>query len=100
MIRILVEFLLPLILPTLVYGLWMALERRRAEKLGKGEPPGWGEAPWLWLSLAGVALAGMLTLGLTLMTDTGNAKGQYVPPRMEADGSIVPGHVAPKAPAR
>jgi hypothetical protein len=94
MIRILLEFLLPLVLPTLVYAGWMALEKRRAERLGKGE------APWVWLSLAGVVLAALLLFGLALMRDTGNAKGQYVPPRMEKDGRIVPGHVEPRGAQR
>jgi hypothetical protein len=100
MIRILLEFLLPLVLPTLVYAGWMALEKRRAERLGKGEAPSWREAPWVWLSLAGVVLAALLLFGLALMRDTGNAKGQYVPPRMEKDGRIVPGHVEPRGAQR
>ena len=100
MIRILIEFLLPLLLPTVVYGLWMAYERRRQEKLGRGEMPGWRDAPWVWLGLAGVVLTAVLLFGLVLMRDTGNAKGIYVPPRMAPDGSIAPAHVDPRPPSR
>ena len=100
MIRILLEFLLPLILPTVVYGLWMAFERRRQEKLGRGEPPTWRDAPFVWLGLAGVVLTAVLLFGLVLLRDTGNAKGQYVPPRLAPDGTIAPAHVEPRPPGR
>ncbi|MBL8833276.1 MAG: hypothetical protein JNL71_12870, partial [Rhodospirillales bacterium] len=67
MIRILLEFVVPLVLPLAVYAAWMAMEKRRADKLGHGEAPTWAEAPWVWLSLAGVLLAGVVTVGLVLM---------------------------------
>jgi len=90
-IRILLEFVVPLVLPLAVYAAWMAMEKRRADKLGHGEAPTWAEAPWVWLSLAGVLLAGVVTVGLVLMQGSQEARGTYVPPRMGEGGAVVPG---------
>ncbi|MBI1245388.1 MAG: hypothetical protein GC202_10315 [Alphaproteobacteria bacterium] len=96
MIRALFEVLLPLILPVFVYAAWMAMEKRRAEKLGHGEAPTWAEAPWVWLSLAGLILAGVATMGTVLMQETSAPRGTYVAPYVGEDGAIVPGHVERK----
>jgi len=95
MIRILLEILLPLVLPVFLYGAWMAMEKRRAEKIGHGEVPTWREAPWVWLSLAGIALVGVVTVGAVLMQETAGPRGTYVAPRMGEGGSVVPGRVNP-----
>ncbi|MBL8808413.1 MAG: hypothetical protein JNN22_16320 [Rhodospirillales bacterium] len=96
MIRILFEILVPLVAPVFVYAAWMAMEKRRAEKLGHGEAPTWAEAPWVWLSLAGLVLVGVVTLGTVLMQETAAPRGTYVAPRMGEDGAIVPGYVERK----
>ena len=96
MIRILFEFVVPLVLPLVLYAAWMATEKRRAEKLGHGETPGWSEAPWVWLSLAGLALAAVVTAGAVLLQDPPAARGNYVPPRMGEGGVVVPGRVEPE----
>ena len=95
MIRILLEFIVPLVLPLALYAAWMAMEKRRADKLGHGEAPTWAEAPWVWLSVAGVVLAGVVTVGLVLMQGSQEARGVYVPPRMGEGGTVVPGRVNP-----
>lgn len=96
MIRILVEFLLPVVLPTVVYFLWAASERRRKARLDAGETLRWQDAPWLWLAGIGVALTAVLSAGLALFGGE-TIEGVYVPPRLE-DGRIVPGHVEPVPP--
>jgi hypothetical protein len=93
--RILLEYVLPIALPTLIYFAWLAAERRRQARLGKGEPPRWQDAPWLWLGGLGLVLAAVITIGFALLRGEGT-EGRYVPPRLEG-GRIVPGHVEPPA---
>ena len=81
MLRILLQYLLPLLLPFLVYLAYVALTRGRAA--------GWlDNAPWLHLAVAGIVLMAisLLTWGLL----SGAPPDQvYVPPRLE-DGRVVP----------
>ncbi len=92
MTRILLQIVLPLILPFAVYAAWLSVERRRAEKLGRGEVPSWAEAPLVWLAGAGLGLALVATAGLALLQGGDKFDGRYVPARVE-DGRIVPGHI-------
>ena len=95
MLRILPEFLVPVLLPAAVYFLWLAHETRRIERLGRGEPPRWHDAPWLWLAGAGIVL--MLAIAKALALFGGDRAGPgYVPPQV-IDGEILPGHAAPPA---
>ncbi|WP_370151974.1 DUF6111 family protein [Ferrovibrio sp.] len=75
--------LLPLVLPFLLYGLYVWHVRRSG-----GEGP--AVTPWFWLSAIGLTLvvAGMIIGGLI----TGQEPGQYVPARFE-NGKILPGRV-------
>ena len=82
MLRILLQYLLPLLLPFLVYLAYVALTRGRAA--------GWlDDAPWLHLAAAGVVLmaASLLTWG---MMSGAPIDQVYIPPRFE-DGRVVPG---------
>ncbi len=94
MTRILLQIALPLALPFLAYAMWLAVERRRAEKLGRGEVPGWSEAPVVWLGAAGLTLAAIATAGFVLLQDGEKTGGVYVPPHLE-NGRVVPGHLDP-----
>lgn len=89
--RVVVEILLPLVLPTALYLLWLSAERRRREKLGSGETLAWADAPWIWLGAIGLLLATLVAVALALIGGEPTA-GQYVPPHV-IDGKIVPGHV-------
>ena len=43
-----------LLLPFLVYLLWLALSRRKAQLSAEGRLPAWQALPWTWLIIAGV----------------------------------------------
>ncbi|HEX6978388.1 MAG TPA: hypothetical protein VF342_03735 [Alphaproteobacteria bacterium] len=91
--RILLLYVLPILLPTLAYLAWLAVERRRVARAGEANMRRWPDLPWLSLLLLGLALA--VTAGVVkhLVTASGT-QGVYVPPRL-IDGRIVPGHVEP-----
>ena len=90
MIRILLTVVLPLSLPSLVYFLWFARERRRAEAAGTPEKmPRLGDVPWFVLASAGVAIAAVVMFASSIYS--GDEPGRvYVPPHVE-DGRFVPG---------
>lgn len=81
MSRILLQYLLPLLLPFLIYLAWAALTRGRRQH--------WLEdAPWVPLSIAGVALLTVSLFSWSLLT--GDEPGaRYQPPRFEG-GRVVP----------
>lgn len=90
MTRIMLQYVLPLLLPALVFLVWVMLTRQRAggqetamERLQKG--------PWFWLIVGGFALmaAGLAYVGLTQGSKPG---GIYQAPRYE-DGRVIPGGV-------
>lgn len=97
MIRLLAEFALPLVAPTIVYGLWLVWERRRLERQGQGETQSWADAPWIWLGGVGIALMVTVAGVLGLSRSLGDIGGQYVAPRV-VDGKVVPAHVDPPRP--
>jgi hypothetical protein len=98
MLRVLLEYIVPLVLPSLLYLAWLAYENKRIAQGGAGVSRRWQEGPWVWLFAAGVALAIAATAMLSLLGGHG-IEGRYVPPRVE-DGRIVPGHVEPAPPRR
>ncbi len=82
MLRILLEYLLPLLLPGLVYLGYVALAR--------GTAPGWVKnAPWPHLAGAGILLAAISLIAWSVLSGA-PPEQVYVPPRLE-DGRIVPG---------
>lgn len=97
MIRLLIEFIVPLMLPTALYGLWVAWSQRRGVTTSGAAAPGWRGAPWIWLVGIGIALAVAAAIGTGLGSNQGDIKGTYVPPRV-IDGKVVPGHVDPATP--
>ncbi|WP_316979189.1 DUF6111 family protein [Shumkonia mesophila] len=89
MIRILFQYLFPLILPVAVYLVWTWIARKHRRTAE--EPPLWYEGPWFWLIVAGFFLM-LAVLGISALTGGGSPEGTYVPPRTE-NGRIVPGYV-------
>jgi hypothetical protein len=84
MLRVLLQYLLPLLLPFLIYAAYVALAH--------GRPPSWLDLnPKQWAMLGGT---GLTLLAISLVTwgllSGSPPEERYVPPRLE-DGRIVPG---------
>ena len=86
MMRILLEYILPLLAPTILYFLWMRFA---------ANPQQQRETPWLWLAAAGLLFAVVILAAFEL--GGGNKNDLYVPPHME-NGTLVPGHFVPRNP--
>ena len=87
MLRVFLTVVLPLLLPTVLYLLWVStfgVERG-------GNAVRWTAVPWIWLAGAGVVLLAIVLFVVTVGSIT---TGVYVPPRWEG-GRIVPGHMEP-----
>jgi membrane protease YdiL (CAAX protease family) len=94
--RILLQYALPILLPSLVYLGWLVYENRRIANGGEGKVRRWEEGPWGWLVGGGLALGVLVAIVTVVLTGRGK-EGTYVPPRME-DGRVVPGHLEPARP--
>jgi hypothetical protein len=79
MLRLLLQYLLPLVLPFLAYMLYARLAQR----------PGVNPTPWLGLAAAGVGLMAVSLVAWGLLSGAPPGE-QYVPARIE-DGRVVPG---------
>lgn len=90
MTRILIEYVLPLVLPSVLYVIWWQVSGRRTAAAG-GTPSLLREGPWFWLVLAGLALTAAVLIAVALTHGAGPG-GTYIPPRLE-DGRVVPGRV-------
>lgn len=93
MLRVFLTVVLPLLLPTAVYLLWIAT---------LGSPPeggaiSWARVPWVWLAGAGAVLLAIVLIVVTVHFGSPQ-QGLYVPPSWQG-GRIIPGHIEP-APGR
>jgi hypothetical protein len=80
MLRIALQYLLPLVLPLLAYLVYAGVSRKTRVLEG---------APWIGLAAAGVVLMAASLVSWSLLT--GAEPGEtYVPARVE-DGRVVPG---------
>jgi hypothetical protein len=85
LLRVVVEIVLPLLLPTALYLLWV-IALRRAQSGAAVRPV---RPPWVWLGCAGLML---LALVLVFFAYPGDQRdGVYVAPHLEG-GRVVPGH--------
>ena len=92
MARVFITIVLPLLLPTALYLLWVSA-------LGPSHEGGaipWASMPWVWLAGAGVALLAVVLFVVTVGFGT-QQQGIYVAPRW-LNGAIIPGHIEPKGP--
>jgi uncharacterized protein DUF6111 len=89
MLREIATLVVPLLLPTVLYLLWLRAMRWSEA----GGASSWSGMPWVWLAASGVALAALVLFVVTVHFGT-SAPGTYVPPHVE-DGRIVPGHIDP-----
>lgn len=86
MIRIVLEYALPLVLPAVIYAGWVWYAR--ATHQGEGVPPALRKGPLFWCVLAGFAL--MVATLVTVALSTGAPPDStYQPPHLE-DGRVVP----------
>jgi len=90
MSRIALQYVLPFLLPTLLWLLWwVTIGRHRTTP--EGGLTRLEHGPWFWLILGGLALLG-LSLVYTAVTQGFDPSGRYVPPRWEG-GRVVPGRI-------
>jgi hypothetical protein len=94
--RVLLQYVLPIVLPSLVYAAWLVYENRRVAKGGKGTTRRLEEGPWAWLIAGGLVLAVAGAIAAAALSGRGR-EGTYVPPRVE-DGRVVPGRLEPARP--
>ncbi|MFO1189404.1 MAG: hypothetical protein U1E97_07415 [Alphaproteobacteria bacterium] len=89
--RIVLDYILPLALPTILYVIWRLIQRKRAMTSGAADVPDLADAPWIWLFVAGVAVLGA-TLTVFALTTGEPIGGHYEPPQL-IDGEVRPGRV-------
>ncbi len=88
MLRIVIQHLLLFLLPLILYAIYLAAMRQRAQVTGAVKPS-WEDGPWFWLVVAGIVLSigAFVVLGFAGGASTNS---DYIPPRI-IDGKIVPG---------
>ncbi len=89
--RILLQFVLPVVLPGLLFLLWTLLTRARPGRSGRALI---AEGPWFLLILAGFAL---MAVGLVAATVVGGTSpdGEYRAPYLK-NGEVMPGGMVKK----
>jgi hypothetical protein len=88
MIRVVIENALLFLLPTAIYVGYVLLTRRTAAAPASVL----GEAPLVWLFVAGALLVGATLAYYASITPGGTIGQVYIPPRMK-DGRIEPGQL-------
>jgi hypothetical protein len=91
MLRVFLTIVLPLVLPTALYLVWVSFFGETRD----GGALSWTAMPWIWLAGTGVVLLAIVLFVVTVSFGEPQ-EGLYVPPRWE-DGRIIPGHIEPKA---
>jgi hypothetical protein len=89
--RVLLTIVLPLILPTALYLIWVTTLRRQSSPDADSR---WTALPWVWLAGAGLVLLAIVLFVVTVHFGAPQ-EGVYVPPRWQ-NGHIVPGHIEPQ----
>ena len=88
--RILIDYLAPVFLPSLLWILWLSWRQRRAIRRGR-IPPAWNTVPWVWLLVAGGLLTLVIAFGGVL--EGKRSVGHYSPAYVDRNGRLVPGQV-------
>ncbi|MCK5445227.1 MAG: hypothetical protein KAI73_06350 [Rhodospirillaceae bacterium] len=96
MFRMVFSYVLPLVLPTILYFVWMSWVRRKVEaarRRGEDAEHMQLKTPWIRLLLAGVML---MAVGLAVLATVSGAppSATYQSPRFE-DGKIKPAEMIP-----
>lgn len=80
--RAFIEVIVPLLLPALLYWLYLKAQERRGVTVR--------EVPLSWLAVAGLLLL-IIVLSAGWLAGKEPPTGKYIPPHVE-DGQVVPGH--------
>ena len=96
MLRVFFTIVVPLVLPTALYLVWLRVARGSLHGRLQGETLRSAVLPWVGLAAAGVLLLALVLFVVTVHFGT-SQPGTYVPPRWE-NGRIVPGHIEPAKP--
>jgi len=92
MVRKLLLFVLPIVLPILTYWVYMLLARRKAALAQSGDLPGWQDAPWTLIAASAFVL---MLGGLVAFRFTGSHEaGTKLEPPRYIDGVVEPSRVA------
>jgi hypothetical protein len=93
MLRVFFTIVMPLVLPTALYLVWLRVVRGSLPGSQQGQTLRSVVLPWVWLAAAGVLLLAVVLFVVTVHYGT-SQPGTYVPPRWE-NGRIMPGHIEP-----
>jgi hypothetical protein len=91
MLRVGLTIVLPLILPTGLYLLWIVVVGAPRDGAASASTA----VPWAWLAAAGAVLLAIVLFVVTVGFGSAE-RGTYVAPRWQ-NGHIVPGHIEPAA---
>ena len=89
MLRVLLEYFVPLGLPTAAYFIIQWWIQRRAAEGKPVEKPSWWDAPWPWLGAAGIVLL-LATIAALELTEGAPPNATYHPPEIQG-GKVQPG---------
>ncbi|HBU98597.1 hypothetical protein [Thalassospira lucentensis] len=95
MLRQIIQIGLPLILPFVIYGIWLKFARAKAIREGHDIVPPWSKGPWLLLFGAGVALTAAILIYTALGTGA-SPDSVYHAPSLGDGGVVEPGYFEPK----
>ena len=92
MLREFLTLVVPLLLPTALYLVWLRATRWSQ---AASDAVAWRSLPWVWLAATGAALTALVLFVVTVHFGS-STPGVYVPPHVE-NGQIIPGHIEPQA---
>ncbi len=92
MTRLLIQYLVPLLLPTAIYMLWLWYSGRRAARTGD-TPPSFTRGGFFWTILSGAILLFMSLAFLALTGGVAPDAGVYEAPRLENGKITAPQYI-------
>jgi hypothetical protein len=94
MIRIFFTYILPLVLPTMIYALWVwnARRKRKHNPEVEGELPGLRHGHLFWSLASGILMMIFALFTIALMTGDRPDSGTYQSPRLVGEKIIAPSY--------
>jgi hypothetical protein len=90
MLRLILEYGIPFILPLAGYALWIWYRNAYADR-HQGAPPKFEEGPWPLMLFIGAGLM-FASMAVTALLSGASPEATYVPPRVE-NGRVIPGQM-------